>query len=136
MKTSIKHVVMACVFGILMLAAGRAPAMDRWAALSMLESGNNDAAIGRAGEISRFQIKPALWYEFGDYPLAARTNSQAALAVARAIMLDRCMHFRRRYHRDPTNFEYYVLWNAPAQIGRPARAVTERAIRFCQLTAT
>ena len=36
-------------------------AMDRWEALSMIESGNNDRAIGSVGEVSRFQIRPELW---------------------------------------------------------------------------
>ena len=30
-------------------------------ALGMIESGNNDRGIGRAGEVSRFQIHPAVW---------------------------------------------------------------------------
>ena len=38
-----------------------APAMDRWEALSMIESGDNDRAVGHGGEVSRFQIRPGLW---------------------------------------------------------------------------
>ena len=35
--------------------------MDRLAALSMIETGNNDRMVGRAGEISRFQILKREW---------------------------------------------------------------------------
>jgi len=130
-----KHIIMAG--GLLcLLILGRLPAaaMDRWAALSLIESGNNDAAVGRAGEVSRFQIKPSLWEQYGPPdPVAARTNPRAALRVARAIMNSRCGEFERRFHRPPTDFEYYVLWNAPAQIQKPARAVAERAARFSNL---
>jgi len=37
-----------------------ASGMDRWTALSMLETGDNDNVIGSA-EISRFQIRGELW---------------------------------------------------------------------------
>jgi hypothetical protein len=108
--------------------------MDRWAALSLIESGDNDAAVGRAGEVTRFQIKPVLWEQFCPArQLGARTNPELALRVARAIMSVRCAEFKRRLHRAPTDFEYYVLWNAPAQVENPNRAVTRRARRFCNL---
>src|SRR2546426_8121216 len=33
-------------------------------ALGMIESGNNDRAVGRAGEISRYQIKKNVWRKY------------------------------------------------------------------------
>src|ERR1035437_4281326 len=50
--------------------ASAAVAMDRWAALSMIESGNDDRAVGSSGEITRFQIRHDLLdgkghFEFG-----------------------------------------------------------------------
>ena len=118
---------------IILLSASDARALDRGQALSMIESGDNDAAIGRAGEVSRFQIKPALWAKYCRYPVSDRMNPRAALRAAQAIMGERCRDFERHHHRRPTNFEYYVLWNAPAQIHRPGRAVQARADRFCNL---
>jgi hypothetical protein len=103
--------------------------MDRWPALSQIESGDNDAAIGRAGEVSRYQILPALWS--GGSP----RDSKCALAQAKSIMRHRCERFADRFNRTPTDFEFYVLWNAPAQIARPSKAVTERAQRFANLVA-
>jgi hypothetical protein len=133
-----KHigVIVACgwLWMILLVGGTPAPAMDRWAALSMVESGNNDAAVGQAGEVSRYQIKPWLWEKYcPPYLAAARANPHAALRAAQAIMHVRCREFERHFHRPPTDFEYYVLWNAPAQIRKPGRVVSERASRFCNL---
>jgi len=101
--------------------------MDRWAALSMIESGDNDRAIGPGGEISRFQIQPVLW------PGGNPTNTQIALAAAQKIMLPRIEEFRRSHQRMPTDFEFYILWNAPWQVDHPSAAVIERARRFSNL---
>jgi hypothetical protein len=113
----------------------RLQAMDRWAALSQLESGDNDCAIGAAGEVSRYQMKLDLWRQY------AATNADwqkpaDALKVAREVMKDRCADFEETFHRPPTDFEFYILWNAPAQIRRPGKSVRERAERFCNLVAS
>ena len=102
-------------------------AMDRWAALSMIESGNNDHAVGAVGEVSRYQIRPELWP--GGNPL----NPQVALTAAQKTMLPRLNRFERSHKRMPTDFEFYVLWNAPWQADHPSPAVKERARRFANL---
>ena len=126
------------------LSVGCAPAMDRFEALSQIETHNNDWAIGRQQEVSRFQILPAYWAD------AAATNKQiaanarptdpaAARAVVDWIMQSRCHSFQVRYHRPPNDFEYYILWHRPAcYIGRVIpRAITpaenDRATRFASL---
>lgn len=107
-------------------------ALDRWAALSQIESGDNDKAIGKMGEISRYQILPDVWAAFAP-DNANWENPKHALAVAKDAMKKRCTDFEKTHHRVPTDFEFYVLWNAPAQIERPGSVVTERAKRFCNL---
>jgi hypothetical protein len=102
-------------------------AMDRWEALSMLESGNNDRAIGSVGEVSRYQIRPEYW------PGGNPQNPQVALTVAQKTMQTRLNRFVHRHNRQPTDFEFYVLWNAPWQTGRPSAIVRERAQRFANL---
>jgi hypothetical protein len=104
-----------------------ASAMDRWAALSMIESGDDDAAIGPGGEISRFQIRSKLW------PGGDPENAQIALAVAQKIMRPRLLQFQQSHKRDATDFEFYILWNAPWQADHPSAVVTERARRFANL---
>lgn len=104
-----------------------APAMDRWSALSMLESGDNDNAAGPGGEISRFQIRRELWS--GGDP----RDAKAALAIAQEIMRPRLDDFQHAHKRAATDFEFYILWNAPSQIDHPRNSVAERARRFANL---
>jgi hypothetical protein len=104
-----------------------ASAMDRWAALSMIESGDNDQAVGPGGEVSRFQIRRELWT--GGNP----KDAHDALNAAREIMLPRLEEFQRTHQRPATDFEFYVLWNAPWRVDHPSAAVTERAWRFANL---
>jgi hypothetical protein len=104
-----------------------AQAMDRWAALSMLESGNDDQAVGSLGEVSRYQIRPYLW------PGGNPVNAHLALNVAEKIMKPRVTHFEQTHSRVPTDFEFYVLWNAPQEVNHPCRAVARRAERFANL---
>jgi hypothetical protein len=104
-----------------------APAMDRWAALSMIESGDDDRAVGSSGEVSRFQIQPVLW------PGGNPRDAEAALSAAKVIMRQRMDQFQRNHKRPPTDFEFYVLWNAPLRVNRPSAVVSERASRFANL---
>jgi hypothetical protein len=110
----------AAAFGL----ALNASAMDRWVALSMVESGDNDYAVGTAGEISRYQIKPEFW-QGGD-----PSNAHAALVTARQIMRARVEAFERTHGRAPNDYEFYILWNAPGQVNHPRAVVQERARRF------
>jgi hypothetical protein len=112
--------------GLLLFVSG-APAMDRWSALSMIESGDDDRAVGPRGEVSRFQIRPELW------PGGNSQNEQDALAAAQEVMKPRLEAFEKSHGRPATDFEFYVLWNAPWQLDHPSKAVTERARRFSNL---
>jgi hypothetical protein len=107
--------------------AVRASAMDRWSALSMIESGDDDSAVGPNGEISRFQIRRELW------PGGNPQDGHSALCVAQEIMQARLDFFQKIHKRAPTDFEFYVLWNAPCQADHPSGTVTERAQRFVNL---
>jgi hypothetical protein len=108
-------------------SATSALAMDRWEALSMIESGNNDQAVGAVGEVSRYQIRPELW------PGGNPQNPQHALNAARKTMLPRLERFQRVHKRQPTDFEFYVLWNAPWVVDHPTATVKNRAQRFANL---
>jgi len=105
-----------------------------WAALAEFESGGNDLAVGSVGEISRYQIRPEIWHRYAP-PEANWRQRPDALAVAKKIMQERCARFEKTYHRTPTNREFYILWNAPAQVKRPHRIVAQRAARFCKLVS-
>jgi hypothetical protein len=103
------------------------PGMDRWSALAMIESGGDDGAVGRDGEVSRFQIRSELW------PGGDPRNAEDALAAARNIMKPRLEEFQKKHGRPAPDFEFYVLWNAPAEIDHPSKTVAERARRFSNL---
>jgi hypothetical protein len=126
-----KPKVALLVFALAGVCFGSA-GMDRWAALSQIESGDNDSAVGKKGEISRYQILPDVWAAFAPDD-ANWQNAKVALTVAKEAMKKRCAEFEQTFHRAPTDFEFYVLWNAPAQIQQPGSVVKERATRFCNL---
>ena len=107
-------------------------ALDRFSALSLIESGDDDQATGPHHEVSRFQMQPEVWKRYASTN-ACWTNALDALTVAKAVMAERCDAFERASNRPPTDFEFYVLWNAPAQIHRPSRKVARRAERFRNL---
>lgn len=94
----------------------------------MIESGGRDRAVGKAGEVSRYQILPQQWRRFA-LPGERPTNQQDALRVTQRIFQARQAELGR-----PGNwFDLYVMWNAPGQLGRPSKAVRERATRFSNL---
>jgi hypothetical protein len=113
--------------------SGKAFAMDRFTALSQVESGDNDFAIGRAGEISRYQIRRELWQHATATPLSQATNSTVAFSVARTIAKIRSENFQQTYHRPPTDIEFYILWNAPGEIDHPSNRVRSRATLYANL---
>ena len=130
--------------GVLILALSSLSAqaeISRLDAISMIESGNNDFAIGGAGEISRYQIKPSIWRRYSQSRAyrcveVSRTVAERYLAFLESI-------FHKRTGRPPTDFDRYVLWNGGpsyyAKIGFSANRVhptiRDRARRFSNLCA-
>ena len=107
--------------------------MDRFAALSMIESGDDDFAQGKHAEVSRFQIRSEVWLQTTNLPIEQATNLAVALAVAEAVAEKRCHEFETKHGRAPTDFEFYILWNSPKQVDDPRRTVRARARRFVNL---
>jgi hypothetical protein len=124
-------VVLLCTVSLFLGAS--ALAMDRFAALSMIESGNNDSAIGPSGEISRYQVLPATWKHYSQGQALDPLNTTNSLTIAQAIMSERCAHFQQVNHRSPTDFEFYLLWNCPAHVAHPGKLAADRAQRFANL---
>jgi len=108
-------------------------------ALGMIETGINDRAVGRAGEVSRYQIMPSVWRRYS----ASRDYQNPALSLEVACKHWIYLHdyFKSKTHREPTEFDMYVLWNTRhgyyARKGfdpkRLHRVVFDRAQRFCNL---
>lgn len=112
---------------------------SRIAALSLIESGNDDAAVGGAGEVSRYQIKPWIWRKYS--PSSSYADRRISTRVAEQHLADLVERFRRGARREPSDFDLYVLWNAGptyyARIGfTPSRVhpiIRERAVRYVNL---
>lgn len=107
--------------------------MDKWSALSMIETGDRDCCVGKAGEISRWQIKRSVWHSNTSLPFSAATSQIQAKTVAERVQGVRIAHFKAVHHREPTNVEFYLLWNCPAHVLKPSAAELERAQRFANL---
>lgn len=123
----------AIVLMLLLFLTNRASALDRLSALWMLESGGNDHMIGKVGEVSRYQVRPAVWRSVTHS--RQFTEPQVARLVAVAVMNKRISHFTAKFGRRPTNFEYYGLWNAPGEVMSQhiSPVVARRCERFCNL---
>ena len=108
-------------------------------ALGMIETGNQDDEIGRAGEVSRYQIMPSVWKHYSGS--SRYQNPEVSLEVARQHWTALCSSFKQLAHREPSDFDIYVLWNTRhgyyASKGfDPARlhpVVRDRARRFVNL---
>ena len=78
-------------------------------ALGMIETANNDGEIGGAGEVSRYQIMPSVWKHYSDS--RSYQNPEVSLEVAQQHWTALHAFFKQQTHREPTNFDMYVLWN-------------------------
>jgi len=127
--------IIMLVLGVLSADAG----LSRLEAISMIESGDNDRAVGGAGEVSRYQIMPRVWKRYSASTEYA--NSGLSTRVAEQHLANLESTFQKRTGRQPTDFDRYVLWNAGpvyyARIGFSAERVhpiiRERARRFVNL---
>ena len=113
--------------------------LSRLEALSMLETGDRDSAVGGVGEVSRYQMQPSVWKQY--------SNSQAyrdpvvAGQVAGQHLQFLETNFRRLAGREPSEFDVYVLWNAGLgyyaerdfSFARVSPVVRERAERYVNL---
>lgn len=121
----------------------------KWA-LGQIESGalsarqeKADFSIGRKREVSRYQILPDEWRRVSA-KLGARSSKPErpdhAWRVASTLLQERTEDFIRATKRRPSDFEVYILWNAPGQFARVrynpkdvSWVVRERAERFSNL---
>jgi hypothetical protein len=123
------------------LAPGNPAVLDahRRMALGMIETGNRDDEIGGAGEVSRYQIMPAVWRQYSQS--VNYRNPDVSLAVAQKYWGRLYTRFVQHAHRQPTDFDMYVLWNTHygyyARKGfdpdRLSTAVRDRAQRYANL---
>src|SRR5271165_3352380 len=117
------------------------PSLDAkhlWA-LGMIETGNDDREIGGKGEISRYQLLPAVWR---GYTQSRQYRNPAVSERIAQIHWARLMDaFQQTARREPSDFDMYVMWNAGYSYyerrgfnpHRISRLVSDRAQRFVNL---
>ena len=112
------------------LAIGHHSEQARWAALSLVESGNRDTARGRDGEVSRWQILKREWRRATVLPVSAATNTVAARVVCESVMDERVLRFELNHQRQPNDREWVYLWHCPAHVDHSRKDEREYADRF------
>jgi hypothetical protein len=130
-----KVIAMMFVAGLLQAQAG----MSKLEALSMLETGDNDRAVGKAGEVSRYQLMPNIWRHYSQSRSYSNPEVSREIAAKHLAVLEG--RFQARTGREPSDFDRYVLWNAGEtyyakigfQAGRVHPVIRERANRFVNL---
>jgi hypothetical protein len=106
---------------------------DRYNCLAMIETGNNDKAVGAVGEVGRYQIKPDVWEQYsGGLPLSAAQDPFKSWTVAQRVMKDRVNWFIQTHRRQPSEREWALLWHKPFS-KRFSRADRDYAMRFDNL---
>jgi hypothetical protein len=78
-------------------------------ALGMIETGNDDHEIGGLGEVSRYQIMPSVWQHYSNSRRYHDPETSTEVAQQHWSALHDC--FKQQTHREPTDFDMYVLWN-------------------------
>ena len=83
-------------------------------ALGQIETGMDDKAIGKNGEVSRYQILPNVWKELGLFPYSKENweNPNKAAQVAE-VLIKR----NERWHSECSSkmldaVDAYIMWNA------------------------
>ena len=130
-----------------MLAFGlqQARADEIQTALAMFETGAvdprqcaADRRRGASGEVSRYQIMPAVWRQYSRS--TQYDNPVVAWSVAERILTDRTNWFQQNTRRQPTPVELYLLWNKPGhfsasrfEVNRVRTLFRKRAERFANL---
>lgn len=86
-------------------------------ALSMIESGDNPNAVGKAGEVSQYQITSACLADANDYIKTSYTmadikaDPRKAGAVCRAYLMKYGLKYQADTGKVPSPVIYALLWN-------------------------
>lgn len=102
-------------------------------ALATVESGGKDGAVGKSGEVSRYQIMPYVWR--AETTSRSYRNPDISKTVATRILTKRMNHFMRETRRQPTPAEAYALWHRPGDFekaGWRLKGLSTKVQQRCQ----
>lgn len=93
-------------------------------AISQVESGGNDRARGKAGEVSRYQIMPGVWRSHS----ASRsyTNPTISSSVARKQLAQLETGYVKARGRFPSDADLAVMWQSGLEGYRRAQFTSTR----------
>jgi hypothetical protein len=140
-----KRSIFILVVVLASMAHIRVSAMSLRDSLGMFESGASkpdrcaaDKVRGNSGEVSRFQIMPAVWNRYTQS--REFENPEIAWSIAQRILQDRTQWFLNNTGRQPNALELYLLWNKPGHFSavgfstsRVSPHFKTRAQRFANL---
>lgn len=87
-------------------------AMSFWRALSEIESGQNDYAIGNVGEVSRYQIRPEIWKAYSAGHHYDYADRGVALSIAEKYLTRLKREFAEATGRPATEEDCVIMWKA------------------------
>ena len=79
-------------------------------AISQVESGGNDHAVGRSGEVSRYQIKKMVWRKYSRTRNYSNPSESRRVAIEHLKTLERT--FRSELGEAPTELDLAVMWQS------------------------
>jgi hypothetical protein len=98
------------------------------AALSQLETGDDDAAVSSTGAVSRWQCSYEVWQ--ANAAGVDPRNYEAAKRKVTRIWQSRINHFEKTHQRPPTVQEIGLLWHKPGRVSNPNPEEADYAKRF------
>jgi len=134
----IRTFALIATVGISVFSANGA-GFSRLEAISLIETADDDAIVGRRGEVSRYQIMPRVWHQ---YTLSKAYHDPRVSRCVAEQHLERIEKlYRQKNGRPATEFDIYVIWNGGLAYyarrgfspGRLPQVVRERALRFVNL---
>ena len=115
-------------------------------ALADIESGGNDRAVGKKGEVSAFQILPSMWKSYSESPCTPyhTQRKDKSICVARKINSNNTMTYKKDTGQMPQVFDMYVMWNYGVTKYRKLKydrtklpkQIKDRATRFLNILIT
>jgi hypothetical protein len=107
--------IMSLPIALVLAGHGAALSHDlstRLAALSQIESGNNDHKVGAAGELSRYQIRTAVWKQHfkGHKPQLSNPDEAARCAKVHTLWL-LYKYQEANGWREASAAQFYCMWN-------------------------
>lgn len=102
-------------------------------AIGAIESGNDDSAVGTAGELGRFQITRGLWERYAAIPFERATNERASTVTMYRILTAWTEQLRARGLKDDLIPDVICQWFTCGQSKVPSPKKADEIKRILNL---